>query len=124
MRDAAWPGLSKASPCSKAPRALLTATPCRPVLRYFRLAPPPFVYLTQAGGAGSVPAAQLARSTLRGLQLLPQLQWPVAAALPALLQHAEPDVRWCAAHCAALVFGLQDASCAQVRPAGSVWWCR
>ena len=90
------------------------------MLRYYRHAPAPFVYLAQVGGAGSVPAAQLARSTLRGLQLLPQLQWPVAAALPALLQHAEPDVRWCAAQCAALVFGLQDASCAQVRPAGAL----
>lgn len=91
------------------------------MLCYFSHAPAPFVYLTQPGGAGSVPAAQLARSTLRGLQLLPQLQWPVAAALPALLQHPEPDVRWCAAQCAALVFGLQDASCAQVRPGQQSW---
>lgn len=88
------------------------------MLRYFHHAPPPFHYLLPpaADGAAScaVPVGQLARSTLRGLQLLPQLQWPVAAALPALLQHADADVRWCAAECAALAFGLQDASRAKV----------
>ena len=92
---------------------------CRLVLRYFQHAPAPFQYLTAAGGAcasaGGLPAGQLARSTLRGLQLLPQLQWPVAAALPAVLQHPDADVRWCAAECAALAFGLQDASRGKVR---------
>jgi hypothetical protein len=90
------------------------------VLRYFHVAPAPFQYLLGPDGslvappAGAPPPAQLARSTLRGLQLLPQLRWPLAAALPALLQHPEADVRWCAAEAAALTFGLQDAARTQV----------
>lgn len=97
---------------------------CSPVLQYFRLAPAPSQYLLANDGspAAALPAglspAQLARSTLRGLQLLPQLQWPLAAALPALLQHPEADVRWCAVECAAVVFGLRDASRAKVRVRG------
>ncbi|KAL4440107.1 hypothetical protein ABPG75_003108 [Micractinium tetrahymenae] len=91
-----------------------------PVLRYFRSAPAPFQYLLATDGSPPVelPAglspAQLARATLRGLQLLPQLHWPVAAVLPVLLQHPEADVRWCAVECAALVFGLRDASRAKL----------
>lgn len=92
---------------------------CSPVLRYFQSAPAPFQYLLASDGSIAAPVAglepaQLARSTLRGLQLLPQVQWPLAAALPALLQHAEADVRWCAVECASLVFGLRDASRSKV----------
>ena len=92
------------------------------MLRYFSVAPAPFQYLLAPDGglaaalpSGSPPAAQLARSTLRGLQLLPVLRWPLAAALPALLQHHEADVRWCAAEAAALTFGLHDGARTQVR---------
>jgi hypothetical protein len=94
------------------------ATLCRLVLRYFQNAPAPYHYLLNSDGSAAASdaalAAQLARSTLRALQLSPQLSWPVVAALPALLQHPMPDVRWCAVGCAALVFGLQDASKSKV----------
>jgi hypothetical protein len=92
----------------------------RLVLRYFRHAPPPFQYLA-APAAPAPPAAQLARSSLRGMQLLPGLRWPIAAALPVLLQHDDADVRWCAVHCAALAFGLQDASRTEVCAAAALW---
>ena len=96
---------------------------CRVALRYFDAAPGPWEYVQQpAGGdAGDEQpagwAAQLARCTLRGLQLAPELRarWGrLSRTLPGLLQHPVPDVRWCAAECAALLYCMGEASKAQV----------
>lgn len=109
-------------PLSCCRRPHTSALNCRPVLHYFRHAPAPLQYLVAPGSgdaaAGGLAPGQLARSALRGLQLLPQLHWPVAALLPALLHHPDSDVRWCVVECAALAFGLQDSSRAQVQGVG------
>eukprot|EP00887_Chlorella_sp_A99_P000601 scaffold17.g601.t1 len=86
------------------------------VLRYFQHAPAPFEYLLQQQSAAlPVPAAQLARASLRGLQLSTQLDalWHWTTAL-GLLRHADPEVRWCAVEATALAFRLGDAAKTQV----------
>lgn len=90
---------------------------CSVVFRYFRHAPAPHEHILQQHQQQASPtdAAQLARSTLRALQLCPALMgvWRWTPAL-ALLSHPDPDVRWCAVEVTALMFGLGDAARAQV----------
>lgn len=86
------------------------------MVQYFKAAPAPYQYISQAAQQQPRPQpgvgdGQLARATLRGLQLSPELRqlWRGPSALD-LLRHPDPYIRHCAVRCASLTFGLGDAA--------------